>query len=89
MSPLFKVYKKVVEFSFTKKLFWVLVFSIGIQYFAYPTDRSLESRDTKNKAGFAFVVSEIGYWKQTSRWNTSVKSISTTVSCSLDPNANS
>ena len=52
-------------------------------------DRSLESRDTKNKAGFAFVVSEIGYWKQTSRWNTSVKSISTTVSCSLDPNANS
>ena len=39
LSPLFKVYKKVVKFSFTQqKMFWVLVFSICIRYFAYPTD---------------------------------------------------
>ena len=37
--PLFKVYKKVVKFSFTQqKIFRVLVFSI--RYLAYLTDRS-------------------------------------------------
>ena len=42
--PLFKVYKKVVKFSFTQqKIFWVLVFSIRIWYLAYPTDRSMEA----------------------------------------------
>ena len=42
--PLFKVYKKVVKFSFTQqKIFWVLVFSIRIWYLAYPTDRSFIS----------------------------------------------
>ena len=41
MLPLFRVYKKVVKFSFTKKeIFWVLIFSIRIWYLAYPTDRS-------------------------------------------------
>ena len=42
LFPLFKVYEKVVKFSFTQqKIFWVLVFSICIWYLAYPTDRSL------------------------------------------------
>ena len=41
VNLLFKVDKKVVDFSFTQqKIFWVLVFSIHIKYFAYPTDRS-------------------------------------------------
>ena len=43
LLPLFKVYKKIVNFSFTQqKIFWVLVFSIHIWYLAYPTDRSLK-----------------------------------------------
>ena len=45
MSPLFKVYKKVVEFSFTQqKIFWVLVFSFRIWYFVYTTDRLKNSK---------------------------------------------
>ena len=44
MSPLFKVYKKVVEFS-QQKIFWVLVFSIRIWYLAYPTDRSFTAKN--------------------------------------------
>ena len=41
LYPLFTVYKKVTEFSYTQqKIFWVLVFSIRIWYLAYPTDRS-------------------------------------------------
>ena len=44
LSPLFKMYKNVVKFSFTQqKMFWVLVFSIRIRYLAYPTDRSFDS----------------------------------------------
>ena len=43
LSPLFKVYKEVIKFSFTQqKIFWVLVFSIRIWYLAYPTDRSYD-----------------------------------------------
>ena len=35
------MYKKVVEFSFSQqKIFWVLVLSILIKYFAYPMNRS-------------------------------------------------
>ena len=41
LSPLFKVYKKVIKFSFTQqKIFCVLLFIICIWYLVCPTDRS-------------------------------------------------
>ena len=41
LLPRFKVYKKVIKFSFKQqRIFWVLVSSIRIWYLAYPMDRS-------------------------------------------------
>ena len=66
MAPV-KVYKKVVKFSFTKqKILWVLVFSIRIWYFAYPTaDRSdvyflfFSFLQKKKKVGTDHIIPEL------------------------------
>ena len=46
LSPLFKVYKKVVT---QQKIFWFLVFSILIWYLAYPLELKDRNRPLLNK----------------------------------------